>query len=240
MELSAEVTIELDFQRKVFQLDFVGQLSIIKLGTVGATAGRFVLDTSGTMSDMPQFWGVATLETDFPQLREFGIFLFGKGTLQINPEPMKLVSIIEEVVDARRHDAIEKRQTLSLEIEGELPLIMADRRRMRDVVNNIIDNAIKYTQEGGKIQVGARDEGKTVHAWVKDNGIGIPLENLGRIFDTFHIVASDDLSHEVNRIGLSLAISKGIVESHGGRMWVESQVGKGSVFHIGMPKELPK
>ena len=163
-----------------------------------------------------------------------------KGTLQINPEPMKLVSIIEEVVDARRHDAIEKRQTLSLEIEGELPLIMADRRRMRDVVNNIIDNAIKYTQEGGKIQVGARDEGKTVHAWVKDNGIGIPLENLGRIFDTFHIVASDDLSHEVNRIGLSLAISKGIVESHGGRMWVESQVGKGSVFHIGMPKELPK
>ncbi len=163
-----------------------------------------------------------------------------KGTLQIHPEPTKLGSLLEDVVDARRHDAIEKRQTISLEIEGELPLIMADRRRFKDVLNNIVDNAVKYTQEGGAIQVGARDEGKTLHLWIKDNGVGIPLDNLGRIFDTFHIIASDDLSHEVNRIGLSLAISKGIVEAHGGRIWVESQVGKGSVFHIGMPKDTPK
>jgi signal transduction histidine kinase len=159
-----------------------------------------------------------------------------KGTLQINPEPMKIDTLLDEVVKTRAHDAVEKQQTLSLEIEGEIPLVMADRRRMRDVLNNIVDNAVKYTQEKGVIQVGARDEGKTVHVWVKDNGVGIPLENLGRIFDTFHIVASDDLSHEVNRIGLSLAISKGIVESHGGRIWVESQVGRGSVFHVGLPK----
>lgn len=159
-----------------------------------------------------------------------------KGTLQISPEPMKIDALLDEVVKARTHDAVERQQMLSLEVEGEISLIMVDRRRMRDVLNNIIDNAVKYTQEKGVIQVGARDEGKTVHIWVKDNGVGIPLENLGRIFDTFHIVASDDLSHEVNRIGLSLAISKGIVESHGGRIWVESQVGKGSVFHIGLPK----
>ena len=159
-----------------------------------------------------------------------------KGTLQINPEPMKIDTLLDEVIKARTHDAVEKQQSLSLDIEGEVPLIMADRRRLRDVLNNIVDNAIKYTQEKGVIQAGVRDEGKSVHIWVKDNGVGIPLENLGRIFDTFHIVASDDLSHEVNRIGLSLAISKGIVESHGGRIWVESQVGKGSVFHIGLPK----
>jgi signal transduction histidine kinase len=159
-----------------------------------------------------------------------------KGTLQINPEPMKIDTLLDEVVKARTHDAVEKQQSLSLEIEGDIPLIMVDRRRMRDVLNNVVDNAVKYTPEKGVIQVGARDEGKTVHIWIKDNGVGIPLENLGRIFDTFHIVASDDLSHEVNRIGLSLAISKGIVESHGGRIWVESQVGKGSVFHVGLPK----
>ncbi|MDH3364850.1 MAG: ATP-binding protein [Thermoplasmata archaeon] len=163
-----------------------------------------------------------------------------KGTLQINPEPTRVDSVLEEVVEARMHDASGKKQTISLQVEGELPLIMADRRRLRDVFNNVIDNAVKYTQEEGKVQVGARDEGKIVHIWVRDNGVGIPLENLGRIFDRFYIVASDDLSHQVNRIGLSLPISKGIVEAHGGRIWVESQVGKGSVFHIDLPKESKK
>ncbi len=160
-----------------------------------------------------------------------------KGTLQIKAEPTKVDTILEEVVKARSHDAVEKKQSMSLEVEGELPLINADRRRIRDVFNNILDNSIKYTEEGGRGQVGARDEGKMIHVWIRDNGVGIPLENLGKIFDRFYIVASDDLSHQVNRIGLSLPISKGIVEAHGGRLWVESQVGKGSVFHISLPKE---
>jgi signal transduction histidine kinase len=159
-----------------------------------------------------------------------------KGTLQIHPEPVKIDAILQEVVGARTADANEKRQTITLEIEGELPLIKADRRRMKDVFNHVIDNAVKYTQEEGRVKVGARDEGRTIHVWVKDNGIGIPLENLGKIFDRFYIVASDDLSHQVDRIGLSLPISRGIVEAHGGRIWVESQVGKGSVFHVNLPK----
>jgi len=160
-----------------------------------------------------------------------------KGTLQINPEPTRIDLLLADVVEARMHDASEKGQTISLAAEGELPLIMADRRRLRDVFNNVIDNAVKYTQADGKVQVGARDEGKIIHVWVKDNGVGIPLENLGKIFDRFYIVASDDLSHQVDRMGLSLPISKGIVEAHGGRIWVESQVGKGSVFHVDLPKE---
>lgn len=163
-----------------------------------------------------------------------------KGSLQIHPEPVKIDAILEETVLARAKDAEGKQQTLTLEVEGTLPLIMADRRRVKDVFNNIIDNAIKYTQEGGRIQVGARDEGRIVHAWVKDNGVGIPLENLAKIFDRFNIVTSNDLSHQVDRLGLGLPISKGIVEAHRGRLWVESQVGKGSVFHVDLPKESPK
>lgn len=163
-----------------------------------------------------------------------------KGSLEIHPEPVRLDVILEELIKTIMPEAHGKKQTLALDIEGKLPLVMADRRRMKDVFNNIIDNAIKYTQEGGRIQVGARDEGKIIHVWVRDNGVGIPLENLGRIFDRFYIVASNDLAHQVNRIGLSLPISKGIVEAHSGRIWVESQVGKGSVFHIDLPKELPK
>jgi len=163
-----------------------------------------------------------------------------KGSLQINPEPLKLDTVLGEILEARKNEAEDKKQTLSLEIDGELPLLMADRRRLKDVFNNLVDNAIRYTQEGGRIQVCGRDEGRIVHIWVKDNGIGIPLENIGKIFDRFHIVASNDLSHQVDRLGLGLPISKGIVEAHGGRLWVESQVGKGSVFHVDLPKELPK
>jgi len=163
-----------------------------------------------------------------------------KGSLQIHPEPVKVDTILEEAQKAKVADAEAKKQTMSLDIDGKIPLIMADRRRLKDVFTNIIDNAVKYTQEGGRIQICARDEGKMIHVWVKDNGVGIPLENLGKIFDRFHIVASNDLSHQVNRLGLGLPIAKGIIEAHSGKIWVESQVGKGSVFHIDLPKEQPK
>jgi PAS domain S-box-containing protein len=163
-----------------------------------------------------------------------------KGSLQIHLEPLRIDAILEEIIQTRVHDAEEKKQSLTLEVEGRLPLIMADRRRLKDVFNSLVDNALKYTQDGGRIQVSSRDEGRMIHVWVKDNGIGIPLENLGKIFDRFHIIASNALSHEVNRLGLGLPIAKGIVEAHGGRIWVESQVGKGSVFHVDLPKEQPK
>ncbi len=163
-----------------------------------------------------------------------------KGSLQMNPEPVRLDSMLEDIVQTRSRDAEDKKQTVVLEIDGALPVLMADRRRLRDVFNNLVDNAIRYTQEGGRIQVCARDEGRVVHVWVKDNGVGIPLENIGRLFDRFHIVASNDLSHQVDRLGLGLPIAKGIIEAHGGRIWVESQVGKGSVFHVSIPKEMPK
>lgn len=163
-----------------------------------------------------------------------------KGSLEIHAEPVKVDTILDDIVANRMKDAEEKKQTLTLTVDGSIPIINADRRRMRDVFNNLVDNAIKYTEEGGKVQVGVRDEGRMIHVWVKDNGIGIPLENLGKIFDRFYIVAKDDLAHQVDRIGLSLPIAKGIIEAHGGRLWVESQVGKGSVFHIDLPKQRGK
>src|SRR4051794_1362516 len=84
VDLKAEVTLEIDTNRGLFTLTFDGQLSIIKLGTVGSTSGRFVLDTGNGLSTVPQFWGVATLETNFSALETYGLFLFAKGTLQIN------------------------------------------------------------------------------------------------------------------------------------------------------------
>ena len=163
-----------------------------------------------------------------------------KGSLQIHLEPVRVDAILGEIIEGRMHDAEIKKQTLQMEVDGRLPLIMADRRRLKDVFSNLVDNALKYTQDGGRIQVSARDEGRMLHVWVKDNGVGIPLEALGKIFDRFHIVTSNALSHQVDRLGLGLPIAKGIIEAHQGRIWVESQVGKGSVFHVDLPKEPPK
>lgn len=163
-----------------------------------------------------------------------------KGSLQIHPEPLSVGALLDEIVKSRAHDAEAKKQTLVLDVDGQLPLIMADRRRLKDVFNNLIDNGLKYTQEGGRIQISARDEGRMLHIWVKDNGVGIPLEQLGKLFDRFHIITSNELSHQVDRLGLGLPIAKGIIEAHQGRIWVESQVGKGSVFHVELPKEPSK
>ncbi|HSF98182.1 MAG TPA: hypothetical protein VLA55_05785, partial [Ornithinibacter sp.] len=84
LDLKAEVVLEIDTARSLFKLTFVGQLSIIKLGTVGATAGVFVLDMGDGIDEVPQFWGVATLETNFSALQPYGLDMFAKGTLQIN------------------------------------------------------------------------------------------------------------------------------------------------------------
>ncbi|MFL2871082.1 MAG: calcium-binding protein, partial [Pirellulaceae bacterium] len=84
MSVTAEVSLEMDFARKVFQMEFSGEMQIIKLGNVGATAGRFVLDSSDENSSIPKFWGVASLETNFSELEQYGLYLGGSGTLQIN------------------------------------------------------------------------------------------------------------------------------------------------------------
>src|SRR5439155_1352025 len=104
---------------------FSGQLKIIKLGTVGATAGKFVLDMSNTLSSAPQFWGVATLETNFKVLEQFGVFLFAKGTLQINTtefkktETLTLAGLGPNGTDLTRTFALPA-LSFSLELVGQL------------------------------------------------------------------------------------------------------------------------
>jgi len=125
MEVKAQATLEIDSARKVFELSFSGQLKIIKLGTVGATAGKFVLDMSNTLSSAPQFWGVATLETNFKALEQYGVFLFAKGTLQINltefqkTETLTLTGLGPNGTDLTRTFVLPK-LSFSLELVGQV------------------------------------------------------------------------------------------------------------------------
>ncbi len=113
--------------------------------------------------------------------------------------------------------------------------VFGDKERLRQVILNLIDNAIKYTESGEKVTVSARDEGQTVRISVADTGCGIAPEHLPRIFERFYRV-DRDRSREMGGTGLGLAIVKHIVEAHGSKVEVESEVGKGSVFSFTLKK----
>src|SRR6185369_16510053 len=112
-----------------------------------------------------------------------------------------------------------------------LPEVAADNHRVGQVVSNLLSNAIKFTRQGGKIVVSARQRHNTIVVSVSDEGPGIPRENLSKVFDRFW------QAEETRRVGsgLGLSIAKGIVEAHGGKIWVESELGKGSSFSFTLP-----
>ena len=113
-----------------------------------------------------------------------------------------------------------------------------DAKRVEQVLRNLLDNAIKYSPEGGTIAVQAyRDDVKIMLA-VSDEGIGIPAEEWERIFERFHRV-ENEITRRMRGAGLGLAVCKGIVEAHGGRIWVESQPGAGSTFCFTLPVRVP-
>ena len=126
---------------------------------------------------------------------------------------------------------------------GDFPsplFIHADRKHLEQVFINLVDNAIKYGREGGKVTVSAAETaGGEVRISVADDGIGIPREDLGRIFERFYRV-DKGRSQEIGGTGLGLSIVKHIIQAHGGRVWAESTPGKGSTFFVTLPKADPK
>ena len=123
---------------------------------------------------------------------------------------------------------------LSVNLADKIPDIAGDRRRLTEVLQNLLDNAIQYTPAGGQIMVSAERGGSEVVFTVSDTGIGIPQAEQPRIFERFYRV-DVARSREVGGTGLGLAIAKHLVEGHGGRIWVESEVGQGSQFHFSVP-----
>jgi len=119
-------------------------------------------------------------------------------------------------------------------LQQPLPDIAADRRRIAEVLQNLLDNAMQYTPSGGQIMISASANGTEVIFTVSDTGIGIPRADQSRIFERFYRV-DVARSREVGGTGLGLSIAKHLVEVHGGRIWVESEVGQGSQFHFTVP-----
>ncbi|HLF25431.1 MAG TPA: ATP-binding protein [Anaerolineae bacterium] len=149
-------------------------------------------------------------------------------------EPIDLPRVVQEAATALQPMATAKRQLLTVQV-FDLSAILGNSQRLGQVVTNLVNNAIKYTPEDGRIEVVLRDDGGFVVLEVHDTGIGIPAEDQLRIFDKFYRVESD-ATLSIGGTGLGLSIVKGIVEKHKGRVWVESEVGVGSKFYVLLPK----
>jgi PAS domain S-box-containing protein len=125
-----------------------------------------------------------------------------------------------------------RRQTLVEDLPGELPSIWVDEDMARRVLINLVENSSKYSPSDGTIEVGARAEDGWVHFWVKDQGAGIPPSEQDHIFDKFTRIRGKG---QVGGLGIGLAFCRLAVQGHGGRIWVESDTGKGSTFHFTFP-----
>ncbi len=155
---------------------------------------------------------------------------------KIQKQSLKLDEIAKSAVDEVSRLADLKEHTISLRINRELPRIKGDRQRIKQVFGNLLTNAIKYTPNKGKINVELKDENGHLLVSISDNGIGIAEEEHDKIFEKFYTVGGKSLTRESERMGLGLTIAKGIVEAHGGSIWVESKLDKGSTFYFTLPK----
>ncbi|MDP9252649.1 MAG: GAF domain-containing sensor histidine kinase, partial [Chloroflexota bacterium] len=154
------------------------------------------------------------------------------GRMTIHPEPMDLNTVVDEAVSRVRPNA--PNHTLRVDLQSDLPPIKADRDRLTQVASNLLSNAVKYSPTGGQITVTTRADGDQLRLDVRDEGLGIPPDALETIFERYSRVDSQ-ATKDIPGTGLGLPIVRQIVQLHGGKVWAESELGRGSVFHVLLP-----
>ena len=154
------------------------------------------------------------------------------GRMQLHLEPIELNRIIKMVVEHMRPTLLKHDVTLTL--DDMLPTLSGDNDKLMQVVTNLLSNAIKYSPKGGEIRIHSFSEGTHLHLTLQDSGIGIPADALENIFTPYNRVETTATRH-IQGTGLGLPITRQIVQLHGGQIWVESQQGVGSTFHVVLP-----
>ena len=159
--------------------------------------------------------------------------------LDLEVDRLSVLQLVQSCVETAQRVATGKHLRVSVNLPSSVPDIVADRRRLAEVLQNLLDNAMQYTPSGGEIVVSVSSDQAEVTFTVSDTGIGIPQVDQPRIFERFYRV-DVARSREVGGTGLGLSIAKHLVEAHGGRIWVESEVGHGSQFYFTVPVFQPQ
>ena len=199
---------------------------------------------SGALADPdagPRFLGRISTEVDaLTQMAQelLDLSRIESGQVELILAPLAPKSLVTSAADRMRMQAERAGLKLSIKCEDGLPNIRADKSRLEQVLVNLIHNAVKFTKPGGEISVetepanGGTLYGDGIRFAVRDSGVGIPAQSLSRIFERFYRV---DKSRTGSGTGLGLSISKHIIEAHGGKIWAESNEGRGSVFYFVIP-----
>jgi two-component system phosphate regulon sensor histidine kinase PhoR len=166
--------------------------------------------------------------------RVLNIAKMDKDLVKLNYSVFDLHELIQEAADVFEFNSSETGGKMTLDLQATKTLIKADEVHVGNVIHNLIDNAIKYCDKEPAIKISTKNVGSAIQITFEDNGIGIKKENLKMIFDKFYRVSTGNV-HNVKGFGLGLYYVKLIVESHGGKINVKSQIGQGTSFTITLP-----
>jgi signal transduction histidine kinase len=153
------------------------------------------------------------------------------GKLSVKHEPLAVQQLVYDVVEGQQLLASSNAIDLRIDVDEQLPDVLGDRDRLHQVMENLIGNAVRFTPQGGQITVGAKARAGEVLFSVADTGAGVFPEHLPRLFERFWRAKRDERSGA----GLGLPICKGIVEAHGGHIWAESTLHRGTTFYFTIP-----
>lgn len=156
------------------------------------------------------------------------------GKLELQPAPTDLRELLASVFATSQWLLAQKQLTIDVEVAPDLPMLVTDRRKLTQIVLNLMSNAIKFTLEGGTVALRARASERTVRIEVSDTGVGIPEAELDRVFDEFHQVDGSAL-REFGGVGIGLALARRLATLLGGTVTVTSEVGRGSTFVVELP-----
>jgi signal transduction histidine kinase len=204
-------------------------------------ADLMLMGATGNMSD-PQLRYLQVIKNNADRLHMLVNDLLDISRIETNKtvldlRPLDVAHVVTEVLEGHIHGRIQNQQkqiNIKTHMAESLPLVQADHAKLTQILTNLLDNAYNYTPEGGKITIAAEPDASFVNVSITDTGIGIDQKNLHKIFERF-FRSEDAEVQSVPGTGLGLAIVRSLIQMHGGRLNVESELGKGSTFSFTLP-----
>jgi signal transduction histidine kinase len=154
--------------------------------------------------------------------------------MELEREPTDLTTLLRDAIRVNAMLAQKKRIAIDAELDDSVGALPLDQHKILQVADNLLSNAVKFSHPDSRVRVELQRNETEAHLSVRDEGVGIPAEDLDRVFEAFQRTSARPTAGE-RSTGLGLAIVRSIVEAHGGRIWVESEVGVGSTFFVTLP-----